>query len=305
MKGLVIREPWIDLILNGKKTWELRTQRTTIRGQIALIRKGSGQIAAVAELVDSLAPLDAASLAESVSFHGVPLSEHAGVIENDWLFPWLIVNTRRLSSPVPYAHPAGAVTWVNLDETVARAVDRAEKLEFGKASYSGLEVSPPRRRPLSGSLATPRKVTEAPPALTSEAAAKISPALEAELIATAGRLGVRVKTLGSANAKMRQFTVSTMAEERIIMVNRVPQSSPEFQLFLSPKVDGTFASIVGAVPGVRRYENQRSGDFRLRHSAFRAFGEPRTDREPFGHGWILRECNAAEQFASIIEIIRT
>jgi hypothetical protein len=58
MKGLVIREPWIDMILDGAKTWELRTQRTTVRGEIALIRKGTGQIEGVAHLVDSLPQLD-------------------------------------------------------------------------------------------------------------------------------------------------------------------------------------------------------------------------------------------------------
>ena len=37
MKALIVREPWIDLILDGHKTWELRTQPTSIRGRIALI----------------------------------------------------------------------------------------------------------------------------------------------------------------------------------------------------------------------------------------------------------------------------
>ena len=36
MKGLIIREPWIGMIMDGSKTWELRTQHTTMRGEIAL-----------------------------------------------------------------------------------------------------------------------------------------------------------------------------------------------------------------------------------------------------------------------------
>jgi len=39
MRGLIIREPWIGMILDGSKTWELHTQHTTMRGEIALIRK--------------------------------------------------------------------------------------------------------------------------------------------------------------------------------------------------------------------------------------------------------------------------
>lgn len=31
MLGLVIREPWISLILNGQKTWEIRGRNCRIR----------------------------------------------------------------------------------------------------------------------------------------------------------------------------------------------------------------------------------------------------------------------------------
>jgi ASCH domain len=75
VKGLIIREPWIGMIMDGSKTWELRTQHTTMRGEIALIRKGTGQIVGVADLIDSLPQLGRQALAESVQFHGVPPSE--------------------------------------------------------------------------------------------------------------------------------------------------------------------------------------------------------------------------------------
>jgi hypothetical protein len=55
MKGLIIKEPWISLILSRKKTWELRSRDTRVRGRIALIRKGSGTVIGVAELVRHLA----------------------------------------------------------------------------------------------------------------------------------------------------------------------------------------------------------------------------------------------------------
>ena len=37
MRGLLIKQPWIDLILDGAKTWELRGSRPSIRGPFALI----------------------------------------------------------------------------------------------------------------------------------------------------------------------------------------------------------------------------------------------------------------------------
>ena len=54
MKGLIIKAPWIDYILSGKKTWEIRGCNTKIRGEIALIQSGTGKIYGTVELVDSL-----------------------------------------------------------------------------------------------------------------------------------------------------------------------------------------------------------------------------------------------------------
>jgi hypothetical protein len=42
LRALVIRPYWIDLILKGKKTWEIRGSKTAIRGTITLIPSGSG-----------------------------------------------------------------------------------------------------------------------------------------------------------------------------------------------------------------------------------------------------------------------
>jgi hypothetical protein len=39
MKAIVIREPYISLVLDGKKTWEMRSRRANYRGRVALIKK--------------------------------------------------------------------------------------------------------------------------------------------------------------------------------------------------------------------------------------------------------------------------
>jgi hypothetical protein len=52
MKGLIIKSPWIDKILAGEKTWEIRGSNTKIRGKISLIKSGSGMILGKADLVD-------------------------------------------------------------------------------------------------------------------------------------------------------------------------------------------------------------------------------------------------------------
>ncbi len=54
MKGLIIKQPWIDLILDGEKPWEIRGRATTIRGTIALIKSGTGLVLGLVDVVDSL-----------------------------------------------------------------------------------------------------------------------------------------------------------------------------------------------------------------------------------------------------------
>ena len=57
LKGLIIDPAHTDDILAGRKRWEMRARGTRQRGTIALTRKGSGAVAGIAELVDSLGPL--------------------------------------------------------------------------------------------------------------------------------------------------------------------------------------------------------------------------------------------------------
>ncbi|MGC2777154.1 MAG: ASCH domain-containing protein [Bradyrhizobium sp.] len=304
MKGLIIREPWIGMILDGSKTWELRTQPTTMRGEIALIRKGTGQIVGVADLIDSLPQLDRHGLAESFQFHRVPTSEQARAFANGWLFPWLIVNARRLSSPVPYLHPSGAVTWVNLDPGVAQSIARASpgsRAEPGSATSGGAllptSLGPAKAVIIPGA-------AEREPDRGGGTIAKISPALEAELVATADRLGVKVKPLRSASTKMRSFIVPTRAGDQIVLVDRIPRSSPRFRIFLAAALDNRIAADIASISGAQRLVNASTHDHRVRHSAFRVFKELQYDGEPFGHGWLLEERRAGELFSRLVEVIR-
>lgn len=122
MRGLIIREPWIDLILQGEKTWEMRGPRTAVRGRVALIRKGAGAVCGVADLVGTEPALDAAGLAASRDRHRIPASMDAAVLEAGWLVPWVLANARPLARPVSYVHPSGAVVWVALTPEVEAGI---------------------------------------------------------------------------------------------------------------------------------------------------------------------------------------
>ena len=110
MKGLIIRAPWIGLLLQGEKTWEIRGANTKIRGIIALIKSGTGQVYGTAELVDCV-PLDLLSYQGHIAQHRV---EAVQSLPYPKTFAWIMAYPVRLDKPVPYRHPKGVVIWVNV-----------------------------------------------------------------------------------------------------------------------------------------------------------------------------------------------
>ncbi len=123
MNGLIIREPWISLILSGRKTWEMRTSPTSLRGRIGLIRKGTGMVVGVADIIDSLAALDASGLAATRDLHGIPPELDEKVLGAGWTHPWVLRNVQTLRTPVDAGQKPGQVIWVSLPAAAVSAID--------------------------------------------------------------------------------------------------------------------------------------------------------------------------------------
>ncbi|MCF6136474.1 ASCH domain-containing protein [Pseudalkalibacillus berkeleyi] len=113
MKGLIIKSPWIEQILEGHKTWEIRGSNTKIRGQIALIKSGSGHVYGTVDLVDCK-KLNATTYQSGERYHGISRDE-CQVMPYKNTHAWVLENPQIFANPVPYQHPMGAVIWVNLD----------------------------------------------------------------------------------------------------------------------------------------------------------------------------------------------
>ena len=122
MKGLIIAEPWVSMIVAREKTWEMRSRDTKIRGRIALIRKGSKTVVGVADLVFTVPKLAHSDLRANVVRHQVPVDE----IDHNFKYDtaWVLECARPLPQPVPYRHPTGAVIWVKLDPDVAATIEQ-------------------------------------------------------------------------------------------------------------------------------------------------------------------------------------
>lgn len=73
-KGLIVDHPWIDLILDGAKTWEMRSTGTSHRGWFGLIAKGSGAVQGIARVHDVGAPLSQDDLLRTERHHRISVS---------------------------------------------------------------------------------------------------------------------------------------------------------------------------------------------------------------------------------------
>lgn len=125
MKALIVRKEWLDMILDGSKTWEMRSRPTNVRGKILLIEAGSGHIVGECVLTGSLnRPLDGEHLRLFQYRHMVAdLS-----LLKKWCYPWFLSKAKRYDNPIPYDHPQGAVVWVNIyNETLTAARYKTEQ----------------------------------------------------------------------------------------------------------------------------------------------------------------------------------
>lgn len=113
-RALIIRQPWLELILSGKKTAEMRTSYTKIRGAIGLIEQGSGLILGQCELYDSTKPMHWDELMEYHWFYRHRIESES--LLKTWNCAWLLRNVSRYIIPVPYDHPQGAVKWVKFND---------------------------------------------------------------------------------------------------------------------------------------------------------------------------------------------
>lgn len=121
-KGLVIREPWVDLILTGQKTWEMRATSPSWRGWFGLIRKGSGEISGIARLANVERPLSPDEMVQTFDKHHIPEAMIRSGEVAKWTTPWSLADVQVLRRPVRYRHPYGAITLFTLEVETSDAI---------------------------------------------------------------------------------------------------------------------------------------------------------------------------------------
>lgn len=100
LKGLVVKSPHIERMLDGEKTWGIRSKNTTIRGTI--------------DIIDSK-EISLQEYQDNEKYHYVS-KDDGFVLNYKKIYAWVVRNPVRFKQQKPYKHPQGAVIWVNLDE---------------------------------------------------------------------------------------------------------------------------------------------------------------------------------------------
>ena len=127
LSGLVIKTPWIDLIIAGKKTWEIRGCRTEVNRPIALIQSGTGLVIGACALVECRGPLALPEMKRTSRYHRIKF-QRGDALPYHKTYAWILNDAVRFVVPVPYTHPRGAVIWVNLTQHNVEEFKRLQKL---------------------------------------------------------------------------------------------------------------------------------------------------------------------------------
>jgi predicted transcriptional regulator len=111
-KGLIVREPFASLIVDGEKVWEIRKSRTRIRGEILII--SNGKAIGRAELVDVLGPFTAEELAEHEDKHRASPDFLREYSNGKPLYAWVLKNAKRFEKPKEVEMARGVQIWANV-----------------------------------------------------------------------------------------------------------------------------------------------------------------------------------------------
>ena len=106
-----MKRKWLDLILAGFKTWEIRGRPTAKRGWIHLAEsQAGGKLMGRARLVKCL-QLSREAFNIHRKRHCVP---SWGMVPYDTPYAWVLEDAEKFEKPFEYEHKQGAVIWVDV-----------------------------------------------------------------------------------------------------------------------------------------------------------------------------------------------
>mgnify|MGYP000389064567 CR=1 FL=1 len=113
IRGLIVRWPYVEMLAEGTKKWEIRKANTKFRGVVAFLSRG--WLYGFAELTDSF-EMSVTELRRYGRLHRANdvLEEYAS--DRDTLYVWVFRRPLKLPRPVKVTYARGARIWVQLEE---------------------------------------------------------------------------------------------------------------------------------------------------------------------------------------------
>lgn len=140
--GLIIDKKWLKLILDGKKTWEMRANKYKREGYIALIEKGSKSVLGVAHIDGYSGKLTIKQLQANEAKHRVPESMYCAE-GYKWFVAMKLSKIVRFQEPIKYQPKPGAVIWVKIGEQDVVMQEISRQIDIlSKKSTNGLQQKP-------------------------------------------------------------------------------------------------------------------------------------------------------------------
>lgn len=117
--ALLLKDEWLDMILCGRKTWEIRSMQTHKRERVALAQSGTPLLFGDVEIIGCVR-IDDVIFRASTKKHGVPLHRHAEIIgKYKNIFAWELARPRRYKTPLQYMRSKGQQIFVDLRDQQA------------------------------------------------------------------------------------------------------------------------------------------------------------------------------------------
>lgn len=118
MRGLIIKEKWLDLIISGDKTLEIRGHNTTCIGEeIYLLESTTHRVRGIAIIEDTL-KLNCDDWSNYENEHKVHLPYKDAKIRYRNVWAWRIKVKEVFTTPKTYKHKKGAIIWLKDVEIV-------------------------------------------------------------------------------------------------------------------------------------------------------------------------------------------
>ncbi|MGC8876040.1 ASCH domain-containing protein [Thermus sp.] len=110
--GLIVREPYASLIVDGKKVWEIRKRKAHHRGPLGIVT--GGRLIGQADLVGVEGPFSVEELLAHREKHRAEEAFLRAYAGEGPLFAWVLENAFRYEKPLYVPKRPGRVMFVDL-----------------------------------------------------------------------------------------------------------------------------------------------------------------------------------------------